>query len=209
MPFPAHHSDELDTVERGRLPREPQGCLAWLGAGAGEADVDLEHDAPAAAGLGERSREGSQLVDVVDGDDGIGATAQLDQACELVWADDRIGDEQIADPRGCHQLGLAELGAGQPDGARRDLARADRAGAVALHVRPPRDACRATGRHHPADVRLHQVEVDAQRGRLEIVTTAAKGGQILAGMARSLCHGVHSRIRVAGLSRSRVSCGRE
>ena len=162
---------------------------------------------PAAANGG---RERPQLVGVVDGDDRIRAAAQLDQPRQLVRPDDRVGDEQIADAGGCHQLGLAELRAGQPDRAGSDLARADRAGAVALDVRPPRDSGRAAGRRDAADVLLHHVEVEAERGRVEIVSAAARGGRCCPATVRDRsvmsCTLASAR---GGLSRSRVFSGRE
>ena len=64
----------------------------------GQADIDLDHDAHAATGGGERGREWSQLVGVVDGDDRVRVAAQLEQTLQLPRPDDRVGDRRSRTP---------------------------------------------------------------------------------------------------------------
>ena len=101
-------------------------------------------------------------------------TAEFDEACDLAGPDDRVGDQEIAHARFCHQLGLTQLGAREADGAGSDLTRTDAPAAMALDVGSPGDSGRSARLGNEADVVVHHVEVDAQRRSVQIVLRAAE-----------------------------------
>ena len=86
----------------------------------------------------------------------------------LAGAEDRIADEDVADAGRGHHLGLAELLAGDADRAAGELLVRERGELVRLDVRPERDAERVAVGLHAVDVALDRVEVDDQRGRVDV-----------------------------------------
>ena len=76
-----------------------------------------------------------------------------------------IGDQYIV--AGQH-LRLAHFGNRDPDGAGRELQLRNLGDLVGLHVRPERHTPRATMLLHPRDVALERVEVDVERGCVEV-----------------------------------------
>ena len=174
VPLVTHDSDEPHAVQGGCPPSETQRVLTGLNAGAAEPDVDLDHGSHAGSSLGERGGNRKELVGVVDGHNRICGSAQLEQARQLAGSDDEVSDQKIASPRGRHHLRLAELRAGQPAGAGGDLSGADPARAVAFDVRPPGDVCCSARRRDTTHVLLHHVQVEAERGRVEIVRAAPR-----------------------------------
>src|SRR5204863_3127231 len=64
---------------------------------------------------------------------------------------------------------LAHFGNRDPDGAGRELQLCNLGDLVGLHVRPQRDAPRATLLLHPRNVVLEDVEIDVQGDRKSVV----------------------------------------
>ena len=172
--LPGHQPGEVDPLERGCFTGERSRRVARLDASAGEADIDFDHDPHRATGGGECGCERPQLIRVIDGDDRVGTATQLDETCDLAGPDDRVGDQEIAHARVCHQLGLAQLGAREADGPGRDLTRTDAPAAMALDVGAPGDSGRSARLENEADVVVHHVEVDAQGRSVQIVLRAAE-----------------------------------
>lgn len=79
---------------------------------------------------------------------------------------------------------------------------------MALDVRSPTDACQIARCGDAPHVLLHDVEVEAERGRVEIVMAAAQRRRVAREPIRRVIHRLHSRIRGETPSPSPVLFGR-
>ena len=106
--------------------------------------------------------------------------ASRGEACELLLADDLVGDEHVANAGGDERLGLADLLAADADRAALDLRVRDVRALVRLRVRAQRDAAAAHGVGHQVEVALERVEVDDERRRVDVLDgVAGTGGKVL------------------------------
>ena len=80
-----------------------------------------------------------------------------------------VGDEDVPDPGFGHHLGLAELRAGDAESTRLELHVRDLGDLLPFRVGPPPHAVAAEERGHLGDVALHQVEIDEQGRRVEML----------------------------------------
>jgi len=171
--LPAHHARELEPLDRRYLARERHGRRAGRNACTVHADVELEHDADTRSGGSKRLAERPGLVGVIDGEAEVDVPAQSDCALDRPSPDDEVGDEEIAGAAGRHRLGLTELGTGQAVRTRGELTPRDRDRAMPFDVWPPTHARVTAESRHAVDVPLHRVEVDAERGRGQVVPVRA------------------------------------
>ncbi len=79
-------------------------------------------------------------------------------------------------PGGDERLGFVDLLAADADRAARDLRLRDVRALVRLRVRPQRDAGAAHGVRHQVEVALEGVEVDDERGRVDVGGSVADAG---------------------------------
>ena len=98
------------------------------------------------------------------------------EARELGGADDLVGDEHVADARGDERLRLADFLAADAGGPALDLQLGDRGALVRLRVRAQRDARAVRRVRHQVEVALEGVEVDDERGRVDVVDGVADAG---------------------------------
>lgn len=98
---------------------------------------------------------------------GSAQSSEFDESCEFPRADERAGDEQIADPGRPEDFGLAEFRACHADRARIDHHSSQSGTLVALRVRTPGDSLLAKETTQPGDVSLQRIQVDDERGGVE------------------------------------------
>ena len=95
---------------------------------------------------------------------------------ELRRSDDLVGDEHIADAGCDERLRFADFLAADTDGAALDLQVRDVGALVRLRVWTERDARAARRVGHQVEVALEGVEVDDERGRVDVVDGVADAG---------------------------------
>ncbi len=162
-----HQTVEPQSRERvgqlGELRRRPCG----LDAGPGEAGVHLDEEAHLRAGGGERRRKSARHEVRVADDRDRRLARQRREPLGLRRADEREGEQDVADPRGLHHLGLAELLAGDADGSGAKLHVRDRGQLVRLDMRAEGQRVLVAIALHTADVALDRIQVDRRDGRVQ------------------------------------------
>ena len=149
--------------EAGERQRGGRGLRA-VAAEAGVAFDEHRQRPPAAAGAGREAFEHGFVVgDHAQARDRAG---EVDQAADLVVADDVEADEDVVGDAG-EDLGLADLLAGDADGAGGDLHRGDRRDLVGLDMRAVVAAGGGDEALHAVDVRGEAVEIDGDAGGVE------------------------------------------
>ena len=92
---------------------------------------------------------------------------------------DRRGDQNRFDAAIRKRLGFAELGAADADRAGRELALGDVDALVSLRMRAQRDARQLRERRHLLDVAIERVEIDHERGRVQIGARSRPSNELL------------------------------
>ena len=112
----------------------------------------------------------------IDRENEPGLGCERGGAARFDRSDDLIRHHDVADAAGSHDLGFAELGAGDADGACRDFQMSDRWRFIGFAVRAPVRPARFDVAGHVGDVALEGIEVDEQRGSIELFDGQADQG---------------------------------
>ena len=97
------------------------------------------------------------------------ALHERDQALDLARSHHLIGDQDIVHAGGGHCLGIAQLGAGHAECPGRQFLLGDGRHLDALGMRPPIHAMPSHKARHVADVRFHNVQVNQQGRRIQLL----------------------------------------
>jgi hypothetical protein len=144
-------------------------CVGRCDPAAPPARIDLDQHRHPPAVVTERVRHRACADRRVDPDAEPPAPRQGAHAVRLgPHGHQRIRDEEIVDPIGDERLRLADRSDRQPAPARRDLAPPDLDALVRLRVRPQRDATLGHRGRHSFDRSVHPVEIDHERGRVDL-----------------------------------------
>ncbi|GIS60886.1 MAG: hypothetical protein CM1200mP2_31110 [Planctomycetaceae bacterium] len=179
MALVTHDADQPETVEFGRGASQFDGVAAGQDTHPVESDVDFQDHPTTDTGLVTGGRQWLGLGEVVQGDDRVGGFTEPGDPLHLRSSDDHVGHQDVGDAAGGHHLGFGDLGTGDPDGTGRTLPVGDLRSLVTLLVRPPLLAPFGHERGHPRDVGLHHIEIDAQRGGVEIGWGVPGEGKVL------------------------------
>ncbi len=169
--------DDLRERHRGRSRRD---------AAAIHADLDLDQHVERRARCFRRCTEMADVRRVVDQHANRRFVRHRREPRELRRADDLVGDEHVADAR-CHErFGFPYLLAADADRPALDLLLRDVGALVRLRVRTERDAGAARRMGHQVEVALEGIEVDHERGGVDVVNGVADaGGNSLHGRNRT------------------------
>ena len=137
------------------------------------ADIDLDRHAQRAARSRASPARAPRRARRCPPHDRISDRRQRGETARLRGANDLVVDQDVADTDCRQHLGLAQLRAGHTDGAGRQFLLDDLGRLLPLGVRAPANAVRAAGFRHAPDIRLHQVEIDQQRRRIDICLRCA------------------------------------
>ncbi len=96
---------------------------------------------------------------------------------ELRRSDHFVADQDVADAAIDHDLGLGYLLTANADGAGGDLHIGDRGALVGLGVRPQPKPGSRDALLHAADVALERIELDQQRGRIDLGDVRTNSGR--------------------------------
>ena len=183
MSFVAHDADELDPFEFGNRQREVKRVPSRPSSHAIQADVHLDDDSARHPVPSTDRGQRLDLGKVVARNDRISPGTERGQSLPLRLSDYHVGNQDIANPCRRHHFGFGNLGDRDADGSGSDLFSSDRRSLVALGVRPPTFSMAVKKLSHPLDVAVHQVEINAKNGGVEI-------GFVVADV--TCCHGVDS-----------------
>jgi hypothetical protein len=165
-----HEALELQARELHGDAGEVEGRLRRLDTVAPEAGVALDQEAHGhavtGAGLGQPARHDVVVQDHGEPPDPL---RHRHQPVQLGRPEHVVGQEHVVGHAGVGEhLRLTDLLHRDPDGAGRHLHPADRWDLVRLDVRAVRQAVAVEVRLYAPDVRLHDVEVDGDRRRVEV-----------------------------------------
>src|SRR5256885_9776017 len=155
------------------MARQRQDRLARRHAAAAHADLELDIRVELGAARGERS----DLVGVVDAYAQARAARERGKPLDLLRADHLVAHQHIGDAALHHRLRFAHLLAADADGTHGDLALGDLGTLVRLGVgaHAHRPAFQRIGER--TQVALERVEVDEERGRVDLVHSLPYGGR--------------------------------
>ena len=173
MPLVSHDSGKLQPRQSGDLPRERQCRLSRLHADAMHADVDFQDRANSQARCRHRPADRLGLGDAVHAENRVGNAPQFHQATNFFRPGQHIGNEQIANPRGCEDFRLAEFGARQTAGSRGQQLATYLHRLVALGMGAPANLVLAADCSDLGDVGFQGVQIDAESWSIELILRQA------------------------------------
>ena len=105
---------------------------------------------------------------MVTGNNGVGNFAESRNTSMFLLADDHVGDENVGDAGKGKDFRFGNLRAGDADGTRFDFLPGNGGRFMTFDVRSPLLPSLGHVGRHLIDVRLHDVEIDAKGGSIEI-----------------------------------------
>ena len=169
-------SAKYHVLGRRDAPRQRHRFGSGVDPCPARADVDLHQDRYAHAGIGRRGFDGSDLGAVVHTHRDLGNAGQSAQAGQLGCTDDFVRHEYVRDAAPGQDLGLGHLLHALPDRAARHLQFGDDRRFVGLGMRPQFHPSRCQQRGHMVKVIFERVEIDDQRGGVDLVFAHARLG---------------------------------
>ena len=159
------------------LLREAERWLARLDAATVAAHVDLDIDRQRDPRLARRRVERAHLSCIVDADPNPGIMGERGEPPQFLPADDLVGDQHVLDAAIDQRLGLADLLNAHADRAQFHLFQRNDRALVGLGVRPQVGAAAGDAVGQAAQIALERIEIDHQRGGVDLVEGRADVGR--------------------------------
>ncbi|PYV10623.1 MAG: hypothetical protein DMG23_07010 [Acidobacteria bacterium] len=159
-----HQAAELQTGQLLYFPRQLDAFSSWRQSAATHADVELHKHADSGPLFAGGTRKGFSRRLGVHRDEDSPPLRESGKPAKIFLAEDRVGNQDVIEPRRDHDFRLSDLGDGEAHGSALELHSGHFGRLVRLGVRAKPHTLLAAGSCHAVKVSLQDVEVNRQGG---------------------------------------------